>query len=269
MSDKEVIRTRIWEEEPEADNPFAAARCFCSGYDVYGDILERASWVEYLFVLFMRERPTTEQAQLLETMAIALANPGPRDHSVRAAMNAGVGGSSGAAALMAALAAGAGGYGGGHEVALAMGNWDACGCDLDKWRDRLAELPRPEQPDLWPEMDHQPGFDPHGASCATPVRQVLLRAAELHPHGGLAWLARHRTALEEAAGAPLGMSGVAAAAFHALGLECGAAELLYLMLRLPGAAAHSLEQSTLGIRHYPFFAGGLELTDDPETRTDT
>ena len=39
--------------------------------------------------------------------------------------------------------------------------------------------------------------------------------------------------------------------------------MLYLMLRLPGAAVHALEQEKLGWRRYPFFNDGLKLTNDP------
>ncbi|MDH3609669.1 MAG: citryl-CoA lyase, partial [Gammaproteobacteria bacterium] len=77
---QEVIHTKIWREEPEPDNPFAAKKCFCAGYDVYGDLLGKASWVEYLYLLFKLEKPTQEQAKLLEMIAVAIANPGIRDH---------------------------------------------------------------------------------------------------------------------------------------------------------------------------------------------
>lgn len=39
--------------------------------------------------------------------------------------------------------------------------------------------------------------------------------------------------------------------------------MLFLLLRLPGAAAHSLEQKKLGWRKYPFFGDKLTLTVDP------
>src|SRR5699024_1033096 len=97
---REVIHSQIWEEIPERDNPFTAAVCYCSGYDVYGDLLDKASWIEYLYLLFKQERPTSAQAKLLEGLAIAVANLGPRDHSIRAAMCAGVGGSTDASCLM-------------------------------------------------------------------------------------------------------------------------------------------------------------------------
>jgi citrate synthase len=171
--ERDVIHTRIWEEIPEADNPFAAAACFCSGYDVFGDLLGKATWAEYLYLLFRRERPTGQQAKLLEGLAVALANPGPRDHSVRAAMSAGVGGSTAGSCLMAALAVGAGQLGGAREVCIAMEYWQSCGKDLSRWHSHLKEPPKEERADVWPPIEHAPGFDPNGASCPAPIRQTL------------------------------------------------------------------------------------------------
>ena len=62
----EVIHTKIWREDPEPDNPFAAAKCYCAGYDVYGEILQKASWSEYLYLLFKQQRPSESDALLLE-----------------------------------------------------------------------------------------------------------------------------------------------------------------------------------------------------------
>ena len=259
----EVIRSRIWQEVPEADNPFAAAVCYCSGYDVYGDLLGKASWIEYLFLLFKRERPTRAQASLLEALAIAVANPGPRDHSVSAAMSGGAGGSTHASCLMAALAVGAGQLGGAHEVALAMEHWQACGHDLAAWEVRLKHPPQQERADIWLPMEHSPGFDPHGASRTTPVRQTLGVLANCIRGGALEWLQTHHDALEAAADSPLAMTGVAAAAMVDFGFSTQEGEMLYLLLRLPGAAVHALEQQEYGWRRYPFFPNGLLLTNDP------
>ena len=261
--DKDCIRTRIWEEEAEADNPFAARACFCHGYDVYGELLPKAAWVEYLYLLFVGERPGDRQTKLLERLAVALANPGPRDHSVRAAMNGGVGGSQHAACLMAALAVGAGQYGGAHEVARAMECWLACGTDSDSWHRRIEDPPVEERADVWLPMEHPPGFDPHGNVCPTPVRQTLAVLAQCSPGHALPWLAERRTELEEIAGCPLAMTGVSAAAFVDLGLDADQGEMLYLLLRLPGAAVHALEQRGYGWRRYPFFADAVHLEDDP------
>jgi citrate synthase len=59
------------------------------------------------------------------------------------------------------------------------------------------------------------------------------------------------------------MTGVAAAVLIDLGFSPRQGEMLYLLLRLPGAAAHALEQMDQGWRRYPFFANGLVLVDDP------
>jgi len=266
MSDKresEQVRTRIWLEEQEPDNPFATKAAYCRGYDVYGDMLGQARWVEMLFLLFQGEKPTPVQAGLLETLALALANPGPRDPSVHAAMCGGVGGSTAAACLIAALSVGAGQFQGGREVFLAMEAWNRCGCDLEAWQRRFAQ-PVDSIAGIWPAPEHPPGFDPHGVSTSTPVKQTLAHLA----HGSgksaasrLEWLESNRHMLETAAGRPLAMSGVAAAAFGDLGFTPEQGEMLYLLLRLPGAAAHALEQWQYGHKKFPFF--GIELENDP------
>ena len=265
-SDKEVIRTRIWEETPEQDNPFSASACYCSGYDVYGEILGNASWFEYLYLLFKQQRPTPEQVSLLETLAVALANPGPRDHSVRAAMNAGVGGSTHAASLIAALAIGAGQNGGAHEVAICMEYWQKCGQDLDEWKNILLNQPEINI-DIWCPMEHPPGFDPHGSSCSQPVRQTLTKLAQLSTGVALPWLETNRIELEAVSKTPLAFTGVAAAALIDVGFDPKQGEMLFLLLRLPGAAAHALEQEELGWRNYPFFGDGLTLENDPGPKT--
>ena len=50
--EKETITTKIWFEEEEPDNPFAAKTSYCSGYDVYGELLGKISWSEYIYLLF-------------------------------------------------------------------------------------------------------------------------------------------------------------------------------------------------------------------------
>lgn len=262
-NEEEKFHTRIWDEVPETDNPFAAAACYCHGYDVYGEILGKASWIEYLYLLFCGERPTAQQAKLLEGLTIALANPGIREPSVHAAMSGGAGGSTNASCLMAALAVGAGQLGGAHEVFRAVECWQKCGCDLIAWQEMLLHPPKEERIDIWLPMEHPPGFDPHGASCPTPIRQTLAYLASISPKEYLPWLQSERSTLEHCIALPLAMSGVAAAAFMDLGMNPQQAEMLYLLLRLPGAAAHSLEQQEYGWRRFPFFTNAIHLTDDP------
>lgn len=263
MSDTEsphTVHSRIWREEPEPDNPFAARAAYCRGYDVYGEMLGHARWVDMLFLLFRDEPPSTAQADLLESLAVALANPGPRDASVHAAMCGGVCGSTAAASLMAALGVGAGQLAGGREVFLAMQGWAACGTELAAWLGWLAT--RSATPgSIWPAQEHAPGFDPHGVSTATPVRQALACLARLSTGPHLTWLEANLPALETAAACPLALSGVAAAALADLGFTPEQGEMLHLLLRLPGAAAHALEQRRDGYKKFPF--GSVELETDP------
>src|SRR5687768_12511740 len=129
MEKTAYLASRIWLEEPEPNNAFACRAAYCHGYDVYGEMLGSARWVDMLHLLFKGEAPSAAHAAALEILAVALANPGPRDASVHAAMCAGVSGSPAAATLMAALAVGAGGAGGAREIFWAMQDWAACGKD--------------------------------------------------------------------------------------------------------------------------------------------
>ncbi len=262
----DVIHTRIWLEEPEADNPFATRAAHCHGYDVYGEMLGNARWVQMLYLLLRREAPTPAQTELLEALAVALANPGPRDPSIHAAMCGGIGGSSIAACLMAALAVGAGHQNGAREVFHAMHGWETCDTNLDAWRNWVTATTTAAATDVWPAPEHPPGFDPCGDSISTIARQTLERLAPLSPGRNLPWLLRDRRVLEQAVGRPMALSGVAAAALVDLGFSAEQGEALYLLLRLPGAAAHALEQRGHRYNNFPFFS--LELENDPAAKAD-
>lgn len=261
------LHTRIWLEEPEADNPFATRSARCHGYDVYGQMLGQARWVDMLYLLFRGEAPTPVASRMLEALAVALANPGPRDPMVHAAMCGGIGGSPAAATLMAALSVGAGQSGGARDVFLAMKGWSACEA-LTNDADRVAVLTRHTPPTWlspedagWPAIEHPAGFDPHGVSTPTVVVQTLQTLAGMGAGPRLPWMLEHRTALERAAGLPLSMVGVAAAALADLGFDSAQGEMLYLLLRLPGSAAHALEQARQGFKRFPY--PPIDLQDDP------
>ncbi len=262
------VTSEFWQEQAQADNPFAAALCRCAGFDVYGDLLGKITATDYLYLLVQREPPQDWQRQMLNALAVALGNPGPRDLSVQAALSAGAGGSGLAACLMAALAPAAGNLGGAQEVNGLMKLWQSLGIELSRWQDFLRQdfpLIDPNQlfAEVWPSVEHPPGFDPYGNSCTAPVLQSLATLAGLSRGACLPWLLTQRPALEAAAGRPLALCGVAAAAFTDLGLTPQAAEMLFLLLRLPGAAAHALEQHERGWRDYPFHGNSLVLTNDP------
>jgi citrate synthase len=87
-----------------------------------------------------------------------------------------------------------------------------------------------------------------GASCRSGLRGRLgLRII-------LARLQANRSSLESAAVLPLAMSGVRRRRC-ATRLHAGAGEMLHLLLRLPGAAVHALEQKEYGHKIFPFFRG--------------
>ncbi|MDH4273648.1 MAG: citryl-CoA lyase, partial [Gammaproteobacteria bacterium] len=179
----ETVKSEFWQEVPEPDDPFGARICRCAGYDVYGELIQRASYIEVLYLIFCGERPTREAARMLQILAIALANPGPRDPMVHAAMSAGVGGSTHAACLMAALAVGAGQRGGARELVLAMEMFAVAGVDVVAWRAQFARgYARPFR-DGWGELEHFPGFDPNAKVCALPVVQSLAALADRRRDG--------------------------------------------------------------------------------------
>lgn len=254
------IHTRIWLEEAEPDNPFATRAAYCRGYDVFGQMVGNARWIEMLVLLFRDELPHTAELNMLEALAVALANPGPRDPSVHAAMCGGVGGSSAAASLIAALSVGAGRYRGARDVFDAMVAWETCGTDFAGWGGCVSKFPQ-EVEDTWPAREHPPGFDPHGVSMSTTVRQLLEKLAEMGNSPRLSWLIAHHQELAEITGLPLEITGVSAAALADLGFKPSEGEMLYLLLRLPGAAAHALEQEHYGFRQFPFYP--VDLEDDP------
>ncbi len=259
-----AIRSAIWREDAETDNPFAARTAYCRGYDVYGEMLGQARWVEMLYLLFMPEAPTAAQTGLFESLAVALANPGPREASVHAAMCGGVCGSTAASSLMAALAVGAGQLGGAREVYMAATGWASCGTDLAAWQEWLANIGKLPG-GIWPVPEHPPGFDPHGVNTTTPVKQTLACLAGYGAGPRLPWLQQHLLEIEAAAGRPLSLSGVAAAALADLDFNPEQSEMLYLLLRLPGAAAHALEQRPLGYKKFPF--GVVDLENGSEEQT--
>lgn len=261
-----VYQTNIWQEEPETDNPFAAKTSYCHGYDVYHQIVPHATWVESLYLLVKGERPTPQQAQLLEKMAIILSYTSMRDASVRAAMNSGVSGATHAATLMAALAVGAGQYGGSHEVNLAVQLWQRCGFDPELWQQHLLAYQNPKSvhhvTDIWLDIEHPIGFDPHAPQSQTTVLQALALLAPLSAGQALTWLAQQRQHLEQTVNASLSMTGVMAAAFFDLGFTEYQAEMLFLILRLPSAAVFALEQQQQGWRKFPFFGEQIQLNND-------
>ncbi|MCB1887262.1 MAG: hypothetical protein KDH20_06625, partial [Rhodocyclaceae bacterium] len=119
------IHSRIWAEGPDPRSPFLGRDVRLCGFDYYGELLGQAGWLDVLWLMLRGDPPDAAQRQLFASLAVLLANPGPRDPSIHAAMAAGISGSHPAAALMAALAVAAGDQGGAGELARAMAAFDA------------------------------------------------------------------------------------------------------------------------------------------------
>ncbi len=263
MEKRDCFTSSIWFEKAEADDPFTAETCYCAGFDVFGDLLGKIQWIDYLFLLIKNNPPNVMQSACLNDLAVVIAAQGPRDLATQAATSAAAGGSTLASCLGSALAVGAGQYGGAREVFLATGMWEKFACDPLKWQQFLT-APWPQASGTaWPDYEHPFGFDPNASGCPKPVRQILhqLSAYESTPH--LKWLKAQQQALEEQAGMPLALTGVVACALYDLGFDAQQAEMLFLLLRLPGAAAFALEQHRLGWKNYPFYSDGLKLMNDP------
>lgn len=262
-----TIVSEFWEETPQPGNPFKPAECHCAGYDVYGELVPMASLSEYILLLFLKQQPEKFQTDLFNSLSIALGNPGPRDQSVHAAMAAGAGGAGAAASLIAAISVGAGQFGGAREIATLMEAEHHCARDIEKWFVFLSHSIAPASgeldnySDVWPRSEHPPGFDPHAIATGQTILQTLDHLESIHSGYQLSWLKNNRVALEDKMGMPISMTFVAAAGFVDIGLDEEQAELLFLLVRLPGAAAHGLEQRWRGWKDFPFYGDKLTVAD--------
>jgi len=264
MKEAPSFESNIWLDEPQDDDPFTAKASYCHGYDVFAQLIQKASFSDYILMLFTGSRPSREQSKLFETLAVAMANLGPRDAAVRASMNAAVGGAPAASSLIAALAVGAGQTGGARETYFLSQCFQKFGTDQQLW---IKQLLKPNsnrlREDIWDEFEHSPGFRPHGVSCAKTLQQLLKALNNCGDFSTVKWLSDQRETLEQEINAPMGHTFVSAAVFFDLGLDPHQAEMCGLLLSLPGAAVHALEAKQQGWRKFPFFGQSVELTDDP------
>lgn len=266
---REKLYSNIWHEEANERDPFVADKCYLAGYDVYGDLLGKVNWIDYLYVLFRQNPPEKNVSACFNNLAIALACRGPRDVATQAATSAAAGGSTLASCLMAALAVGAGQSGGAREVFYSAQLWSEFGSDSKQWQNYFENRAWVKPQDsVWPGSEHPWGFDPLGVCCSLPLIQTLDRLSSDKQFTLLAWFKENRSYLEELAGLPISMTGIAACAFIDLGFDPQQAEMLFLLLSLPGIAALSMEQHWNGWAKYPFHKDGLKLLNDPSTRTE-
>lgn len=244
--------TRIWAEQPSSDNPYIATSALCHGYDLFA-LMEKRSFVDVFYLLFRGELPSAAEAQLLQTLMIALINPGPRHPATRAAMNVGVGKTNPLHILPIASAVLGGEYQGGGEVENAMRflrkyqktkpvDWQHLATDQDSADETADEMPTSTTPGFGKRHG---GIDLMAAGIAE--RLVTLDAAGK----ALKWGNEFAKTL-----APNGsgwfITGVAAAVFADLGFQPKAGGALFQLLGAPGLVAHGLEVANKPITAMPY-----------------
>lgn len=247
-----LIKTDIVREIPSANDPYQCDAFLVRGADVHRELSGNSSWIEMLWRLMRPSSPAPHQIEMLETLSVALMNPGPRDPSVYAAMCGGTSRSTAAACLIAALSAGAGRYQGAREVFDCMVLWAQCGQDRSAW---LAKLGPRDADGVWPACASPAGWDPRHPDTGAPLQALLAKliaCSSAEPTRPLAWLADNMLSISQVLRAGCTLTMLAATAFTELSFSPEEGEMLFMLLRLPGAAAHSIEQSHLRFSEFPF-----------------
>jgi citrate synthase len=247
----ERTSTRIWYEQASADNPYIATHALCQGYDLC-ELMAKRSFVDVFYLLFRGELPSKADAQLLQSLMIALINPGPRHPATRAAMNAGVGKSDPVHILPIAVAVLGGEHAGAGIIEPAMRFL------------RKQEQSDPQQffidvtaqIDALTDSDEQrailPGFGAHYGGVNMLAKSIAQQLCELEAAGkALRWGCQLAAQLETK-GIGWMMPGIAAAVFADLGFQPRAGASLFQLLSAPGLAAHGIELANKPITAMPF-----------------
>jgi citrate synthase len=245
------VATRIWSEQPSSDNPYIATHALCHGYDLF-ELMEKRSFVDVFYLLFRGELPGKAEAQLLQTLMIALINPGPRHPATRAAMNVGVGKTDPVHILPIASAILGGEFQGGGEVEKAM-RFLRKQQNTDPLAFAQALLPQNDQgpADTTNEFT-VPGFGRHYGGINVLANNIAARLQKFEGAGAaLRWGCELAAQLE-----PRGIgwltTGIAAAVFADLGFQPRAGGSLFQLLGAPGLVAHGLELANKPITAMPF-----------------
>lgn len=245
------VATRIWCEQPSADNPYIATHALCHGYDLF-ELMEKRSFIDVFYLLFRGELPGKAEAQLLQTLMIALINPGPRHPATRAAMNVGVGKTDPVHILPIASAILGGEFQGGGEIEKAMRFLrKQQNSDPRVFAQSLLQKNNLAQADTDDESS-LPGFGRHYGGVNLLANNIAARLMELEGAGAaLCW--GHQLAEQlEPKGIGWFTTGIAAAVFADLGFQPRAGGCLFQLLSAPGLVAHGLELANKPITAMPF-----------------
>lgn len=244
--------TRIWAEQPSTDNPYIATSALCHGYDLC-ELMDKRSFVDVFYLLFRGELPSAAEAQLLQSLMIALINPGPRHPATRAAMNVGVGKTNPLHILPIASAVLGGEHQGGGEIENAMRflrkyqktnpvDWQHITADVDATDESADETP----------ASPTPGFGKRHGGIDLLAAAIAERLVKLEAAGkALKWGDEFAKNLVPSGSGWL-MTGVAAAVFADLGFQPKAGGALFQLLGAPGLVAHGLEVANKPITAMPY-----------------
>ena len=239
----------IWQEEASKENPYLPVACRCHGYDLL-ELLEKRSFVDVLFLLFQGELPNAKQAGLLETLMIAMINPGPRHPAARASMVTAVSRTEPVHLLPISLAILGGAHLGAGEVVEAMSFLHSHGGKSPEETARvvLSQNERPIEGDWHPV----PGFGSRFGGIDLMASRMAAHLLAMPGAGqSLTWGNAFAETLESQG---LGWlpTGLTAAAFCDLGFPPKAGAGLYQILSAPGLLAHGLEFVNKPITAFPF-----------------
>jgi citrate synthase len=241
------VRTRIWEESVDPDNPYLAGSARCHGYALE-EMIGQLDFADTLFLLLRGELPSAPEARLLQRFLVAFCNPGPRHAATRAVMNAAVSGTRSASLAAIGLTVLGGEHLGSAEV-------ERCVRFIARHRDadpRILATSLANDGPATGDTRVAPGFGTlYGGidTFASRLAGVFCAAA---PHSEtLLWANRFAESLRPSGSGWL-VPGVAAAVASELGFSATASGMLYQMASLPGLMAHGLEMSGQPITAMPF-----------------
>ncbi len=242
------VTTAITKEVADSNNPFVAIQQLIHGYDLR-DLMLHKSFLDVTYLLIQGKLPSKKESSLLNTLAVALCNPGPRSYPCRAAMVAGVSKSNSGNLLPIGLSVASGHQGGCQEVekatAFIVNNQQTNATELAK--SLLSKfVVSDEEPNIAPGFSSQFGA-PHKLIC-----KLALDIHKNHPETRhLAWSLSFSQELENHQ-LSLNNTGLAAAVMADLGIPGREASAFYQFLIAPGIMAHGLEQTHKPITAIPF-----------------
>ena len=219
-----------------------------------------------LFLMSQGELPTPDQNLLLNKIMAFLANPGPRDAGVRAAMNCGVGKTPLPTILTTGLTVRGGMAEGAMHVEAAMRLLNGqlpvskqCPKDQSDYADQLIhgyrefwQQHKNDEIIPWPEVP--PGFGLYyGEKDLRAIKLVDLIKDDCGDALALGLEIEHVLSLE-ASPAFLTLPGVVAAALCELGFKPEHGAGIYMIAGSAGILAHGVEQLPRNWNEYPFWA---------------